>query len=141
MDEVSLRHALIPSHVQALAMASDEDPRPVVMLNLLRFRDRASYEDGRETTLSGREAYLLYGMEMQKIVASRGGEIVFTAAAERLVIGEGTLPWHLVALMRYPSAKAFIEIVRLPEVAKISVHRKAGLEGQLLILTRENEAA
>ena len=37
--------------------------------------------------------------------------------------------------MEYPSRAAFQRIVTLPEVAEIGVHREAGLEGQLLIMT------
>ena len=43
---------------------------PVCMVNLLKFREKAEYEDGRETQLSGREAYGLYGAEMKKLVTA-----------------------------------------------------------------------
>ena len=33
---------------------------PICMVNLLRFKDKAAYEDGRDTDLTGREAYALY---------------------------------------------------------------------------------
>jgi hypothetical protein len=35
--------------------------------------------------------------------------------------------------MEYPSTAAFAKIATSPEVAKIGVHRAAGLAGQLLI--------
>ena len=41
----------------------------------------------------------------------------------------------VAAIMEYPSRAAFLRIVTLPEVAEIGVHREAGLEGQLLIMT------
>lgn len=34
---------------------------PIYMVNLLKFKEHAEYEDGRQTELSGREAYQLYG--------------------------------------------------------------------------------
>ena len=37
--------------------------------------------------------------------------------------------------MEYPSRAAFQRIATLPEVQAIGVHREAGLEGQLLIMT------
>ena len=37
----------------------DSDNRPIYMINLLKFKEKAEYKDGRETSLSGREAYAL----------------------------------------------------------------------------------
>ena len=33
---------------------------PIFMVNLLKFKEKAEYEDGRETSLTGREAYSIY---------------------------------------------------------------------------------
>ena len=33
---------------------------PICMVNLIKFKEKAEYEDGRETDLTGREAYELY---------------------------------------------------------------------------------
>jgi hypothetical protein len=41
----------------------------------------------------------------------------------------------VAALVEYPSRKAFVEIATSPEVARIGVHRAAGLEGQWLLAT------
>ena len=38
------------------------------MVNLLKFRDRAVYKDGRETDLSGREAYEIYGQAVSQYI-------------------------------------------------------------------------
>ena len=40
---------------------ADDRPGPIQMLNLVRLRERAAYEDGREST--GAEAYAAYGRE------------------------------------------------------------------------------
>ena len=37
---------------------------PITMLNLLKFKEKAQYEDGRETNLTGKEAYSIYGQEV-----------------------------------------------------------------------------
>jgi uncharacterized protein (DUF1330 family) len=121
-----------PAQIQALTGSSVEGP--IVMLNLLKFREKAAYEDGRDAHLSGLEAYLRYGAEMQKLVAAGGGRIVFNARAKALVIGDVEDPWDAVALVEYPSPQAFVQIVMSEQVAKIAHHRKAGLAGQLLIM-------
>ena len=37
---------------------------PVQMVNLLKYREKAEYEDGRETDLTGAEAYSLYALSL-----------------------------------------------------------------------------
>ena len=72
---------------------------------------------------------------MTKIVEREGGRILFAGRIAGVVIGEIEGVWDVAAIMEYPSRAAFQRIVTLPEVQEISVHREAGLEGQLLIMT------
>ena len=46
---------------QIAAMLEPGPDGPIYMVNLLKFKDHAEYEDGRETDLTGRAAYNLYG--------------------------------------------------------------------------------
>ena len=46
---------------------------PIYMVNLLRFKDRAEYEDGRATDLTGREAYDLYAAAVFELLQEFGG--------------------------------------------------------------------
>lgn len=112
---------------------ADTSGEPVVMLNLLRFRERAAYPDGRPSDLTGRQAYDLYAAPMQKIIEERGGRVVFGGDITSLVIGEVDDTWDTCVLVEYPSAASFAAAVTSPEVAEIGVHRAAGLEGQLLL--------
>lgn len=109
---------------------------PVAMVNLLKFRERAEYADGRDAHLSGREAYLRYASEMMKLVEAKGGRFVFGGSVEGLLLGVVEEPWDEVGIVEYPSAKALIEIAQTPEFQAIEVHRVAGLAGQLNITTR-----
>jgi uncharacterized protein (DUF1330 family) len=72
---------------------------------------------------------------MTKIVEREGGRILFAGRVAGLVIGEVGELWDVAAIMEYPSREAFRRIATSPEVAEISVHREAGLQGQLLIMT------
>jgi uncharacterized protein (DUF1330 family) len=112
---------------------ADTSGEPVVMLNLLRFRERAAYPDGRSSDLTGRQAYDLYAAAMQTIIEERGGRVVFGGDIASLVIGEVDDAWDTCVLVEYSSAAAFAATVTSPEVAEIGVHRAAGLEGQLLL--------
>lgn len=116
-----------------MTLMGDASGAPIVMLNLLKFRNKAVYGDGRATTLTGREAYQIYGSAMQKVVEANGGKFLFGGQIVSLVIGEVEDMWDLCALVEYPSAAAFAKIATSPEVSEIGVHRAAGLEGQLLI--------
>lgn len=126
-----------PDQIKALLESDSEGP--VAMLNLLEFKERAEYEDGRETDLSGREAYALYGRQMAPFVASKGGRLLHSSVPRRLVIGDGELEWDAVAIMEYPSKEAFVAIASAPEVAGFSVHRAAGLARQLLVACSEGD--
>ncbi|REJ64443.1 MAG: DUF1330 domain-containing protein, partial [Proteobacteria bacterium] len=53
----------------------------------------------------------------------------------RLMLGEVEDLWDTVAIAQYPSRAAMLEMMQLPEYQEISVHREAGLEGQLNIET------
>lgn len=130
---MSLDIALYPTQEQIERLISEADDNPVQMLNLLKFRAKAKYEDGRETDLTGQEAYGLYAAEMQKIVQSDGGKFTYTAAVRNVMIGVGDLDFDVAAIVEYPSGKAFAETTSKPEVRAIAHHRAAGLEGQLLI--------
>ena len=124
---------IYPNAAQFEALMKSGLDGPIDMLNLLKFKDRAEYEDGRETDLSGREAYMLYGEKMQPFVESNGGKMLYGGAAQLLMIGDDDLEWDMVAIMQYPSKAAFVKIATSPDVAEFGVHRTAGLDHQLLV--------
>jgi len=132
---MKVENAVYPTADGIQALARDSSPGKIAMLNLLKFRAKAVYKDGRPDDISGREAYQRYSSAMTKIVEREGGKILFAGRIAGVVIGEIEGVWDVAAIMEYPSRAAFQRIVTLPEVNEISVHREAGLEGQLLIMT------
>jgi len=107
-----------------------------VMVNLLKFKDRAEYADGRDTELSGAQAYAIYGAGVQKCIADVGRKSGFSGSVTGLLLGEVGDNWDMVALVEYPSHEAFRTMMMSPEYQEIAVHRTAGLEGQLNIRTK-----
>jgi uncharacterized protein (DUF1330 family) len=108
--------------------------QPVVMLNMLRFRDRA---DDSHPGMTGREAVMLYSTAMREFVESRGGSYVIAADIDSQVMGEGG-DFDFIAIMRYPSRRKFLELAGDPEIARtIMPHRDAGLESQGLFAMTE----
>ena len=112
---------------------------PVLMVNLLKFREKAAYPDGRDPGISGEQAYGRYAAAMRKLVEGSGGRFVFGASVEGLLIGEVESLWDTVGIVEYPSAAALVMIASSPEFQEIEVHREAGLEGQLNITTAEHD--
>ncbi len=106
---------------------------PVFMLNLLKFKDRATYKDGED--ISGREAYGRYAKAFGEMVREMGAktETVFGGNANAFLIGEGEGEWDAVAIVKYPDAASMFNIVSSETYRKIHKHRRAGLAGQLLI--------
>ena len=106
---------------------------PIYMLNLLKFKETAEYADGRETDLSGAEAYAIYGQEVIQHLQKVGGAPMFSAGVERLMLGEVEELWDAAAIAMYPSRKAMLEMISSPEYRASALHREAGLAGQLNI--------
>lgn len=132
-------NSVMPAPEQIAALASSAQPGPIFMLNLLKFRDKAAYESGAEPEMTGQAAYMRYGDEVKKLVAKGGGRVVFQGAAKQMVIGEVEGVWDAVALVEYASPQAFVQMAMSPEMNAIAHHRKAGLEGQLLIMCAESD--
>lgn len=123
----------LPEQVKTF-LANHPDGEPVFMLNLLKFKPRATYLDGED--ISGAEAYARYADAFGKLVASLnidGAYSVFSGKMGSWLIGQGEGEWDAAALFRYPDAKTMFATVSSQAYRKIHKHRKAGLEGQLLI--------
>ena len=127
-----------PNQEQMAGFLEGDVDSPIEMVNLLKFKDKAEYDDGRETDLSGCEAYAIYGKEVIEHVKKVGGEQVFFGRVERLMLGEVEELWDMVAIARYPSRKAMLQMITNPDYIKSAQHRVAGLEGQLNIETSLN---
>jgi len=81
-------NSVYPNEAQLAGFAEPGPEGPIYMVNLLKFRERAEYPDGRSTELSGREAYGLYAEGVSELIKEFGGGIVFAADVVRLMLGE-----------------------------------------------------
>lgn len=130
-----VENAVMPQPEQAKAFFFGEENGPMVMVNLLKFKDKAEYPDGSNADWSGKQAYLVYGAAVQKCLELVGGRAVFSGDVTGLILGEVEELWDMVALAYYPSPQAMMQMVGLPEYQGIEIHRCAGLKGQLNIRT------
>lgn len=107
---------------------------PVVMLNLLRFRDSASYAaDASEPQRSGRQAYAIYAQHALEQVRAHGGRVVMECTVKHAVIAPADEVWDEMLLVEYPSAEVFMNMVRSPVYQTFTHHRSAALADSRLI--------
>lgn len=117
---------------------ANDRPGPIHMLNLVRFRDKAAYEDGRDAT--GAEAYAAYGRDSAPVFARLGGRIVWRGSFELTVIGPADETWDECFIAEYPSVAAFVEMLRDPVYREAVKHRQAAVLDSRLIRLAPAEA-
>ncbi len=123
-----------PTREQIARLVQSEHDGPVVMLNLLRFADRAAGDAGT----SGADSYETYGDQMREIMAERGIKLLWRGRPDSVLIGDDDGDaWDLVLLVEYPSRKAFIEMATSEEYEKVGEHRTAALLDSRLIACTE----
>ena len=135
---MKVENKILPNDEQISGFLENPDLGPISMVNLLKFKKKAKYEDGRDTNLTGKEAYKIYSSEVVNFVKKYGGEFLFAGSVSRLMLGEVEDMWDAVAIAQYPNRKAMMDMTMDPGYQKIHVHRDAGLEGQLNIETIDN---
>ena len=127
--------AIYPNKERIEELMKGPADQPVVMVNLLKFKERADESEGDAT---GQVAYGRYVEQMRKFVESQGGRFIWAGRVDSQVIGEdGDPKFDVVALVEYPSRQKFLEIVGSQKVSEIGDHRSAGLEMQWLLATTE----
>ncbi len=132
---MKVKNKVTPNEEQINGFLKNPEIGPISMVNLLKYKEKAIYDDGRDTKLSGEEAYGLYAAKVINLVEKYGGEFLFAGKVNRLMLGEVEEMWDSIAIAKYPNRKAMFEMTMDPEYQKIHVHRDAGLEGQLNIET------
>jgi uncharacterized protein (DUF1330 family) len=130
---MKFENKIFPDDEQLKGFNDNPDLGPIKMLNLVKLKDNAEYSDGRETNLSGLEAYMLYGEEVKKHLEKVGAKIVFSGRVSRLMIGDIDELWDLAAVAEYPNRAAMLKMITDPDYIESSAHREAGLKGQLNI--------
>lgn len=125
-----------PSRANFEAFKSLPRDRPIHMLNLLRYRDRAEYPEGHASAgqgWSGRRAYEEYGRTSGPIFRRVGGSLVWRGVFETVVTGPDAMVWDDGFIAAYPGSAAFFEMIKDPDYQRAVVHRTAALADSRLI--------
>lgn len=112
---------------------------PIHMLNLIKLKDTAVYEDG--TMVSGSEAYSAYGRESGPIFKRVGGRIFWSGTFEIPLIGPTNEEWDVAFIAEYPSVQAFVDMVKDEDYQKAVRHRTAAVKTSRLIRFQPNKTS
>ncbi|HXT08870.1 MAG TPA: hypothetical protein VN715_18280 [Roseiarcus sp.] len=105
--------------------------RPVYMLNMLRFRESALYQDGRdESPCSGREAFFeRYVPAFRRLAAGRSIQRVFAGHVIAKIVAPAGADWDIAALNEYADFATFRAIVDTDAYrSEAQPHRLAALD-------------
>ena len=107
---------------------------PVVMVNLMRFRERSLDGDG-----SGWDAYLRYSALTVPMIKARGGTLLWTGDAKAVALGpQAGNQWDYLALVYYHSLAAFIDMMTSADYeSRCDPHRQNGCAEHVIIATNE----
>jgi uncharacterized protein (DUF1330 family) len=126
-----------PMADQVRALRDAPDGGPITMVNLLKFRAQARYEDGNEAPCSGRDAYARYKHAFTETVgAVSQAQVLYQGPVQQVFIGRAGQPeadWDEVLIVRYPSRRHFLAMMADPTYREALRHRYAGLERTVLL--------
>lgn len=136
-----MRYSVNPSEARVQQHASEAvDNKPVVMVNLLRFRQQAEFagtgiaEPDAEKT--GQQAYKKYSKQVLPMLWSVGGQILWQGNARITLIAPDGESWDEALLVYYPNRTAFLNMITSDEYQKIVGYRTAALLDSRLIETK-----
>lgn len=113
---------LEPTEEAGRALFSKNIQGPVVMLNLLRFREVADYsthpELAPESDVSGEQAYQRYTDHTQSFLEASGGEVLFFGRGGPYFIGPTDEHWDAALLVKQASLQSFLSFATNPEYAQ-----------------------
>jgi len=127
-----------PDESQLVALIHSGHQGPVQMVNLLAFRECASYPSGHELAaagLTGAQAYARYGAMALEQIDRRAGKLILYNDVHQVLIGR-TRPWDQILVIEFPEKGAFVDMIRDRDYQASLVHRDAGLAEVVILVSR-----
>lgn len=115
-------------YAQRLATCPPDEDGPVLMVNYMRYRERAEYRDGTDGGRTGREADDEYApvdvlADIGAVVASFGD----------VIDDEASTGWHRIGIVQYPTRRSFIEMQSRRDFRDKHTHKEAGMERTIVL--------
>jgi hypothetical protein len=106
-----------------LATTPHDDDGPILMVNLMKYHDRAEYADGDDRGISGREADDRYAPV--EVLQDIGAQVVLFGDVETQLLGQPA--WDRVGCVEYPTRRSFIEMQSRRDFQDKHEHKAAGM--------------
>ena len=123
-----------PEQIDAIAEGDPDEP--VVMLNLLKYREVAESGHGVDG-MSGEAGYREYGRRFAELHPRFGGEPIWMGRVGNIAIGPDDEDWDIAILVRYPTRSQFVGMFRDPDYLAIAPIRAAALADSRIIETTQ----
>ncbi len=129
-------HVINPSQKAIQAFTQETvDKKPIVMVNILRFKEHADYGDGSMSTITGQQAYSRYSKKVLPLLWEVGGQILWRGDVRTSLIAPADEAWDEVLLVHYPNRQAFIDMISSAAYQEAMPHRTAAIADSRLIET------
>tara|TARA_R110002049_G_scaffold33375_4_gene109762 strand:- start:20871 stop:21299 length:429 start_codon:yes stop_codon:yes gene_type:complete len=113
----------------------------IVMLNLLKFREKADYTNFSEIKpkdeIKGEEAYQVYLKKTLPELKKAGSRIIYYGKSNNFLIGPESENWDAVLVVEHESVLKFMEFAQNKDYLKNAGHRTAALEDSRLLPSTE----
>lgn len=97
---------------------------PVVMVNLLRLRDR--------------DAYRRYSEKTMPLIKARGGTVLWAGNGEAVALGDAQADaWDYIVLVRYPSRAAFLDMIGSADYASANLLREQAVARHVVVASSQ----
>ncbi len=135
---LSFRADVMPSAASIARLLAQPPRYAPAMVNFLGYYKTAQYRNAQHA-VSGRTAYMRYGVVAMRTVYRTGGHLLFTARVLSVLrepkAGPTVGHWDDLAAMRYPNPPAILSMEHAPDYHAALDDRDAGLERTLVIAT------
>jgi len=118
---------------EMVRFAADAEEGPVVMINLLKFREVSANGEG-----TGAEAYARYATLAAPFVERHGGSVVFSGQTAEHLIGDTDFDWDMVLLVSWPTHQNLLDLAADEGYEEIAHHRTNALERAMLIAMKSD---
>jgi hypothetical protein len=135
-QSISFRSDVMPGAAAIQRLLAQPPAYAPAMINFLAYRQEAQYPAGHPP-VSGRKAYLRYGLVAMRTVYRTGGHLLFAGRITEVVRQAKAWPhvgrWDDVAAMRYPAPHAILSMEHAPDYHAALDDRDAGLDRTIVI--------
>ncbi len=122
-------------------LLNDADPdRPIVMLNLIRFRSTALGGHGCDG-MTGEQAYAEYGRRLRALASDFPGSPFWVGDARRTYIGPDDETWDMVLFVGYESVSIFRNMLASDAYQQAAEARTAAVADSRLVLMHQTTSA